>query len=68
MNVSVSHARPNSAMAETIPARNTVDDGTSATFGRHTSRINVPTTNISISMIGVIPHRSTVGSFGTNPP
>ena len=60
MNVSVNQARPNKAIADTMPALNTDDSGTSFMFGFEISRISAATVNITIWMIGVTPIGSVV--------
>ena len=42
-------------MADTMPALNTDDSGTSFMFGLQNSRMSVATVNITIWMIGVTP-------------
>src|SRR6476620_3534898 len=54
MNVAVSQAIPNSAMAEIMPALNTDWSGTVFTSGRPTNRMMVPTTNMTRTMVVVM--------------
>ena len=61
MNVAVSQAMPNSAIAEIMPALNTDWSGTVDTSGRPTNRITAPTTNITSTMVVVM-------SIGTRSP
>ena len=63
----MSQARPKRAIAETMPALNTVIVGISETLGRDTTRMSVPTTNMTISMIGVIATGSPAASSGRRP-
>src|SRR3954447_21196569 len=60
MNVAVSQAIPNSAMAEIMPALKTDCSGTVLTLGRPTNRMIAPTTNITRTMVVVM-------SIGTAP-